>query len=39
MEVKAMPPFLLMMGGAKVDKLVGANPGEIRKRVGGFAHG
>ncbi|KAF9666926.1 hypothetical protein SADUNF_Sadunf16G0279500 [Salix dunnii] len=38
MEVKAMPTFLLMMGGAEVDKLVGANPDEIRKRVAGSAH-
>jgi thioredoxin 1 len=26
MEVKVMPTFLLMMEGAKVDKLVGENP-------------
>lgn len=38
MEVKAMPTFLLMMGGARVDKLVGANPEEIRRRIGGFVH-
>ncbi|KAJ6417319.1 hypothetical protein OIU84_003100 [Salix udensis] len=38
MKIKAMPTFSLMRGGAEVDKLVGANPGETRKRVGGFAH-
>ncbi|KAJ6332831.1 hypothetical protein OIU77_008810 [Salix suchowensis] len=37
MKIKAMPTFSLMRGGAEVDKLVGANPGETRKRVGGFA--
>ncbi|GMJ14623.1 C-terminal cysteine residue is changed to a serine 1 [Hibiscus trionum] len=36
MEVKAMPTFLLMRGGAVVDKLVGANPEEMKKRVDGF---
>lgn len=33
MEVKAMPTFLLMREGAQVDRLVGANPDEIRKRI------
>ncbi|KAJ0083082.1 thioredoxin-like protein CXXS1 isoform X1 [Pistacia vera] len=36
MEVKAMPTFVLMRGGAVVDKLVGANPEEIRKRIDSF---
>lgn len=36
MEVKAMPTFLLMREGAVVDKVVGANPEEIRKRIDGF---
>ncbi|XVE87867.1 hypothetical protein DITRI_Ditri19aG0022800 [Diplodiscus trichospermus] len=36
MEVKAMPTFLLMREGNVVDKLVGANPEEIRKRIDGF---
>ncbi|KAK0580142.1 hypothetical protein LWI29_036997 [Acer saccharum] len=36
MEVKAMPTFLLMREGAVVDKLVGANPEEIKKRIDGF---
>ncbi|KAK6264869.1 Thioredoxin domain - like 10 [Theobroma cacao] len=36
MEIKAMPTFLLMRGGTVVDKLVGANPEEIRKRIHGF---
>ncbi|KAL5720894.1 Thioredoxin-like protein cxxs1 [Ranunculus cassubicifolius] len=34
MEIKAMPTFLIMKDGAQVmDKLVGANPDEIRKRI------
>ncbi|KAK2644326.1 hypothetical protein Ddye_019521 [Dipteronia dyeriana] len=36
MEVKAMPTFLLTREGAVVDKLVGANPEEIKKRIDGF---
>ncbi|KDP39042.1 hypothetical protein JCGZ_00799 [Jatropha curcas] len=36
MEVKAMPTFVLMSKGAKVHKLVGANPHEIKKRVHAF---
>lgn len=32
-----MPTFLLMKEGAIVDKLVGANPEEMRKRVNDFA--
>lgn len=28
-----MPTFILMKDGAVVDKLVGANPDEIRKRI------
>ena len=31
-----MPTFLLMREGTVVDKLVGANPEEIRKRIDGF---
>ncbi|KAJ4832450.1 Thioredoxin-like protein cxxs1 [Turnera subulata] len=38
MEVKAMPTFLLMRAGKQVDKLVGANPEEMRKRVDCFFH-
>ncbi|XWS12777.1 hypothetical protein CRYUN_Cryun37aG0119300 [Craigia yunnanensis] len=38
MEIKAMPTFLLMREGTAVDKLVGANPEEIRKRIDGFVH-
>ncbi|CAL5412059.1 unnamed protein product [Camellia sinensis] len=34
-EVKAMPTFLLMKDGAQVDKIVGANPDEIKKRIEG----
>ncbi|XAR67488.1 Monodehydroascorbate reductase (NADH) [Bertholletia excelsa] len=37
MEIKAMPTFVLMREGEQVDKLVGANPDEIRKRIHGFA--
>ncbi|GMH15803.1 hypothetical protein Nepgr_017644 [Nepenthes gracilis] len=36
MEVKAMPTFLILRDGAQVDKLVGANPDEIKKRVDSF---
>ncbi|KAG6509489.1 thioredoxin-like protein CXXS1 [Zingiber officinale] len=37
MGVKAMPTFVLMGDdGAVIDKAVGANPEEIRKRVDGF---
>ncbi|XP_060193759.1 thioredoxin-like protein CXXS1 [Lycium barbarum] len=32
-EVKAMPTFLLLKDGVPVDKLVGANPDEIKKRI------
>ncbi|XP_059661312.1 thioredoxin-like protein CXXS1 [Cornus florida] len=32
-EVKAMPTFLLMKDGARIDKLVGANPDKIRKSI------
>ncbi|CAK9135451.1 unnamed protein product [Ilex paraguariensis] len=36
-EIKAMPTFLLMKEGAQVDKIVGANPDEIRRMIEGFA--
>ncbi|PON64799.1 Thioredoxin, partial [Trema orientale] len=36
MEIKAMPTFLLLRNGAQVDKLVGANPEEIKKRIDSF---
>ncbi|CAO2842822.1 unnamed protein product [Amaranthus hypochondriacus] len=35
-EVKAMPTFLLMRDSVVVDKLVGANPDEVKKRVDAF---
>ncbi|KAF3453536.1 hypothetical protein FNV43_RR03976 [Rhamnella rubrinervis] len=38
MEIKAMPTFLLMKKGEPVDKLVGANPEELRKRINDFIH-
>lgn len=31
-----MPTFVLLKEGAQVDKLVGANPEEIRKRIDAF---
>ncbi|XP_010267810.1 PREDICTED: thioredoxin-like protein CXXS1 [Nelumbo nucifera] len=36
LDIKAMPTFLLMREGARVDKLVGANPGEIRRKIDAF---
>ncbi|XP_004487617.1 thioredoxin-like protein CXXS1 [Cicer arietinum] len=36
MEIKAIPTFLLLSGGTHVDKIVGANPGEIKKKVDNF---
>ncbi|KAJ4981672.1 hypothetical protein NE237_032509 [Protea cynaroides] len=36
MEIKAMPTLLLLRKGSQVDKLVGANPEEIKKRIDGF---
>ncbi|EXB50944.1 Thioredoxin-like protein CXXS1 [Morus notabilis] len=38
MEIKAMPTFLLMKEGTTVDKLVGANPDEMRKRISDFVY-
>ncbi|XP_062013383.1 thioredoxin-like protein CXXS1 [Rosa rugosa] len=35
LDIKAMPTFLVMKEGAQVDKVVGANPEEIRKRIDG----
>lgn len=32
-EIKAMPTFLLMKNGSPVEKIVGANPDEIKKRI------
>ncbi|KAL9346815.1 hypothetical protein Peur_061668 [Populus x canadensis] len=36
MEVNAMPTFVLVKDSAQVDKIVGANPEEIRKRIDSF---
>lgn len=36
LDVKAMPTFLLLKDGAPLDKLVGANPEEVKKRIDGF---
>ncbi|KAK7246650.1 hypothetical protein RIF29_41520 [Crotalaria pallida] len=33
LEVKAMPTFVLLKEGAQTEKVVGANPEEIKKRV------
>ncbi|KAL0909545.1 hypothetical protein M5K25_020423 [Dendrobium thyrsiflorum] len=33
MEVKAMPTFIIIKDGTPVDKMVGANPEEIKKRI------
>ncbi|XP_020229312.1 thioredoxin-like protein CXXS1 [Cajanus cajan] len=38
LEIKAIPTFVLMNGGAPVNKTVGANPDEIRKRIDCFIH-
>ncbi|XP_050219629.1 thioredoxin-like protein CXXS1 [Mercurialis annua] len=38
MEVKAMPTFVLMSKGCVVDKVVGANPDEINKRLAQFIY-
>lgn len=32
-EIKAMPTFLLMKNGSPVEKIVGANPDEVKKRI------
>ncbi|KAK6946839.1 Thioredoxin domain [Dillenia turbinata] len=36
MEVEAMPTFLLIREGDRVDMLAGANPDELRKRIHAF---
>ncbi|OIV96116.1 hypothetical protein TanjilG_13048 [Lupinus angustifolius] len=36
MNVKAMPTFLVLKDGVAVEKVVGANPEEIKKRIDGF---
>ncbi|XP_061352010.1 thioredoxin-like protein CXXS1 [Gastrolobium bilobum] len=36
MDIKAMPTFLLLKDGTPPEKLVGANPEEIKKRIDGF---
>ncbi|XP_004485662.1 thioredoxin-like protein CXXS1 [Cicer arietinum] len=35
-DIKAMPTFLFLKDGAPLEKLVGANPEEIKKRIDGF---
>ncbi|KAF7822857.1 thioredoxin-like protein CXXS1 [Senna tora] len=36
--IKAMPTLVLISGGAPMDKIVGANPKEIRKMMDAFLH-
>ena len=36
MDVKAMPTFLLVKDSAPLEKVIGANPEEIKKRIDGF---
>ncbi|KAM0937070.1 putative monodehydroascorbate reductase (NADH) [Dioscorea sansibarensis] len=36
MEVKAMPTFVLIKDGREVDRMVGANPEEINRRIHAF---
>ena len=36
MDVKAMPTFLLLKDGAPLEKVIGANPEEIKKKIDGF---
>ncbi|CAN8294204.1 unnamed protein product [Cochlearia groenlandica] len=36
LQVKAMPTFMFLKDGNVMDKLVGANPDEIKKRVESF---
>ncbi|KAK2639446.1 hypothetical protein Ddye_027241 [Dipteronia dyeriana] len=38
MEIKAMPTFLMMKEAAQIDKIVGANTGEIKRRINVFVH-
>ncbi|KAL4272929.1 hypothetical protein GQ457_13G002660 [Hibiscus cannabinus] len=38
MGITAMPTFLLMKQGTEINKLVGANPNEIKKMIDGFVH-
>ncbi|KAF5186049.1 Thioredoxin-like protein cxxs1 [Thalictrum thalictroides] len=33
MEIKAMPTFIILRNEIQVDKVVGANPDEIKKRI------
>lgn len=35
-DIKAMPTFLLLKDGAASEKIVGANPEELKKRIDGF---
>ncbi|MED6212326.1 Thioredoxin-like protein cxxs1 [Stylosanthes scabra] len=37
-DVKAMPTFVVLKDGAPLEKVVGANPEEIKKRIDTFVH-
>ncbi|MED6110812.1 Thioredoxin-like protein cxxs1 [Stylosanthes scabra] len=37
-DVKAMPTFVMIKDGAPLEKVVGANPEEIKKRIDTFVH-
>ncbi|CAI8591288.1 unnamed protein product [Vicia faba] len=37
-DIKAMPTFLLLKDGAALEKIVGANPEELKKRIDGFSY-
>lgn len=35
-DIKAMPTFLFLKDGTASEKIVGANPEELKKRIDGF---
>ncbi|XP_054812298.1 thioredoxin-like protein CXXS1 [Prosopis cineraria] len=36
MDIKAMPTFVMLSGGSEKDRIVGANPQELKKRIDAF---
>ncbi|XP_028807772.1 thioredoxin-like protein CXXS1 [Neltuma alba] len=36
MEIQAMPTFVMLSGGNEKDRIVGANPEELKKRIDAF---
>ncbi|KAK4255643.1 hypothetical protein QN277_008616 [Acacia crassicarpa] len=36
MEITAMPTFVMLSGGKEMDRIVGANPEELKKRIDAF---